>query len=188
MSLNYTYADSVNDLHGILSLQKKNLSAALSKEEINEQGFVTVDHSFEQLASLNKYEKHIICKDEEKVVAYLLAMTIDSKDNIPVLIPMFEQFNALELDGRPLTDYNYIVVGQVCVDKSYRGMGILDKCYETYQNAFRDKYDFAITEISSRNTRSLKAHARIGFKELNRFWGPDGEEWVIVYWKLGSRQ
>lgn len=188
MSLNYTFANSENDLHSILSLQKKNLSVALTKEEINEQGFVTVDHSFEQLASLNNYEKHIICKDGEKVVAYLLAMTIDSKDDIPVLIPMFEQFNALELEGRPLSDHHYIVVGQVCVDKSYRGMGILDKCYETYQKAFRDKYDFAITEISTRNTRSLKAHARIGFKELNRFLGPDGEEWVIVYWKLGRRQ
>jgi GNAT superfamily N-acetyltransferase len=188
MSLNYTFANSLNDLHSILSLQKKNLSAALSNEEINDQGFVTVDHSFEQLASLNKYEKHIICKDGEKVVAYLLAMTIDSKNDIPVLVPMFEQFNALQLEGRPLSDYHYIVVGQVCVDKSYRGMGILDKCYDAYKEAFRDKYAFAITEIANRNTRSLKAHARIGFKELSRFLGPDDEEWVIVFWKLGRRQ
>ena len=186
MALIYTTADTTTDLKGILELQKKNLARSLSSAEITEQGFVTVDHTFGQLESLNSYEKHIVCKDGGKVVAYLLAMTINSKDDIPVLVPMFDQFNALQLDGKPLSDYRYIVVGQVCVDKSYRGKGILDQCYAAYKNAFKDTYDFAITEISTRNTRSLKAHERIGFEELSRYVGPDGEEWVIVLWRFNE--
>ncbi len=184
MALKYTTTNTASDLRSILTLQKKNLPQALSREEIIEQGFVTVDHSYQQLDSLNSHEKHVICKDGDDVVAYLLAMTIASRNDIPVLIPMFEKFNELQLDGRPLYSYKYIVVGQVCVDKVYRGKGILDHCYAFYKKTFQGKYDIAITEIANRNTRSLRAHFRIGFKELNRFFGPDGEEWVIVYWKF----
>ncbi|HEV8504803.1 MAG TPA: hypothetical protein VGQ53_05370 [Chitinophagaceae bacterium] len=58
----YTTADSKNDLQGILDLQKQNLAAGLPLDEIQSQGFVTVDHSYEQLQKLNDYEKHVIAK------------------------------------------------------------------------------------------------------------------------------
>src|SRR5262245_53012884 len=124
----YTTAESENDLKGILSLQKINLPRGLTKDEIQTQGFVTVDHSFEQLARLNDYEKHIIGKDNEKVIGYLLAMTKRSRHEIPVLIPMFELFDSISYNGQKISAYNYLVVGQVCIDKAWRGQGILDHC------------------------------------------------------------
>jgi len=86
----YTTANSKNDLEGILNLQKRNLAPGLTKDEIQTQGFVTVDHSFEQLEMLNNYEKHMIAKDNEKLIGYLLAMTKRSRFDIPVLVPMFD--------------------------------------------------------------------------------------------------
>jgi GNAT superfamily N-acetyltransferase len=188
MSYQFRFAETDQDLRGILSLQKKNLAAALSPGEISSQGFVTVDHSFEQLHALNQIEKHIVCKHGDVVIGYLLSMTTASKNDIPVLVPMFEVFKTLELEGKPLLYYKLMVVGQVCVDKTYRGKGILDQCYGEYKKAFKNKYDLAITEISARNTRSLKAHERIGFKELHRFVANDGEEWVIVFWKFKDQE
>ena len=75
-----------------------------------------------------------------------------------------------------------IGVGQVCVDKAWRGQGILDHCYATYREQYRNKYDFAITEIAGGNLRSLKAHRRIGFKEINKYVSPDKTEWIVVLW------
>lgn len=186
--LNYTTSNTKDDLTGILDLQKANLPNALSKEEIRNQGFVTVNHSYEELKNLNDIEKHIIAKDGDKIIAYLLAMTERSKSEIPILIPMFEIFGQVFFAGTRISDYNYIVVGQACVDKQYRGQGILDNCYSAYKNHFIGKYDFAITEIASTNTRSLSAHKRIGFNEIHRYVAADKTEWCVVLWdwKNGS--
>ena len=180
--ITYTTANSINDLEGILDLQKRNLAGSLTKDEIQSQGFVTVDHSYDQLEKLNDQEKHVIAKDDEKVIGYLLAMTKRSRFDIPVLIPMFELFDTVSYNGKKISEYNYLVVGQVCVDKAWRGKSILDQCYAAYRQHYSIKYDFAITEIAATNLRSLKAHRRIGFKEINTYRSPDKTEWIVVLW------
>ena len=178
----YTTSNNEKDLAEILALQKANLAVNLSAADIQSQGFVTVAHSPEDMANLNRLEQHIVAKDNDRVVGYLLAMTAQSKQDIPVLIPMFEQFDKVIFAGKPLTAYHYIVVGQVCVAKEYRGQGILDDCYSAYRNHFKDKYDFAVTEIDSNNLRSLNAHKRIGFKAIHQFTDANKTNWVIVLW------
>jgi len=178
----FTTSNSKNDLFGILDLQKINLALNLNSDEIQSQGFVTVIHTYNQLSKLNAYERHIIAKDNGKVIGYLLAMTEHSKCDVPILVPMFNIFNLSTYKDKKIVDCKYIIVGQVCIDKAYRGQGILDKCYATYKEYYGDKYDFAITEIAKSNKRSLKAHKRIGFKEIEKYTSPDDTEWVIVVW------
>ena len=176
----YTTSQDDSDLKGILNLQKINLAKNLSQEEIESQGFVTVLHRLEDLQKMNAIEQHVIAKDNDTVIAYLLAMTEKSKSDIPVLVPMFDIFESLLYKSKPLSQYNYMVVGQVCVDKKYRGQRILDKCYDLYIDAFKGRYDFAVTEIAISNQRSLNAHKRIGFKTISEYTAPDGERWAIV--------
>lgn len=178
----YTTSQTDKDLLDIIALQKSNLPGNLTAEEIQSQGFVTVVHSLEVLKKMNDIEQSIIAKDNDKVIAYLLAMTEKSKDDIPVLAPMFGLFGSIMAGDKPLAAYRYLVVGQVCVDKDYRGKGILDSCYQAYKEHFKDKYDFAVTEIATRNLRSINAHKRIGFVEMHRYAVPGGEEWSIVAW------
>jgi predicted GNAT superfamily acetyltransferase len=179
----YTQSILLPDLKGILSLQKNNLASGLSVDEIQSQGFVTVNHTYELLKDLNDREKHIIAKDDDNVIGYVLAMTKQSRFDIPVLIPMFEAFDKMKYNNKAVTDHNFIIVGQVCIDKQYRGQGVFDKCYEKYREYYRDKYDFAITEIAASNTRSLQAHKRIGFREIDSYVAPDKTEWVVVVWE-----
>jgi predicted GNAT family N-acyltransferase len=180
--INYSPAGSKDDLKGILALQKANLTVNLASEEISSQGFVTVDHTYDQLSNLNDQEKHIIAKDNEKVIGYVLAMTEKSKSDIPILIPMFNIFRQINFNGKTIAKHNYIVVGQVCINKSYRGKGIFDNCYAAYREHYKDKYEFAITEIAKTNHRSLNAHKRVGFKEIYNYTTSDNVEWVIVLW------
>ena len=151
-------------------------------EEIKSQGFVTVHHSFEQLCRLNDLEKHIIAKDNDRVVGYILAMTKQSKLELPILVPMFNVFEIILYKHKLIAVYKYLVVGQVCIQKEYRGLGLLEKCYATYKKYYGDKYDFVITEIAATNSRSLNAHKRIGFTEIHAYTAPDKEEWIIVLW------
>jgi predicted GNAT superfamily acetyltransferase len=179
MSLQFKTADSYEEFVGILDLQQEN---HIKNLESLDQGFVFAEHSVEDLAKMNSFAPHIIAKDGDLVVAYILGMTVESRYDISMLIPMFEQFDQIEVNGTPLSAYNYIVVGQVAVAKDYRGMGIFDQCYELYHDFHGKNFDFAITEISERNYRSLAAHYRVGFRELSRYPNEDGEVWIIVAW------
>jgi L-amino acid N-acyltransferase YncA len=179
----YTTSQTDEDLYQILALQKKNLPKNLTEEQMEAQGFVTVDHSFDTLKKMNTTEQSIVAKESDQVIGYLLAMAIDSKNDIPILVPMFDVFDHVIYNDKKISEYKYLVVGQVCIADGWRGQGILDKCYEAYKEHFRNKYDFAITEISINNKRSIAAHKRIGFKTVNIYKDPKGHEWDVVLWE-----
>ena len=178
----FTTSTTDKELAEIIALQKKNLPANLTVAEMQEQGFVTVVHSLDDLKKMNQFEQHLVIKDNDTVVGYLLAMTKKSEFDIPVLIPMFKVFDKVSYQNKLLADYNFIVVGQVCIDKEYRGKGLLNKSYQAYKKIFSSKYDFAITEIATANQRSLNAHKTAGFTEIHRFTDSSQIEWSIIIW------
>lgn len=180
--LHITTAQTEADLTGILLLQQANLGRNLTPQEAATQGFVTVEHSLNELEKLNLTEKHIVAKEAEKVVGYVLAMTPHSKTQIPVLIPMFEIFDHITYQNNIVSTYRYMVVGQVCIAKSHRGTGLFYACYEAFRRQYAGKYRFAITEIAANNHRSLKAHSRMGFEAVHTYTAPNGVEWVVVVW------
>jgi ribosomal protein S18 acetylase RimI-like enzyme len=92
---------------------------------------------------------------------------------------MFDQFESLEFGRKPVAECNYLVIGQICVDKNYRGQGIFDRMYSAYGEMFSERFDFAITEIAVSNVRSIKAHQRVGFEVIHEF-SDEAEDWAIV--------
>ncbi len=178
----YATVKSKEEILQVLDLQKSNLPQNLTEEQISTQGFVTVIHSYETLKKMNNIEPGIIAKKDERVIGYLLAMTQKSKNDIPILIPMFNVFDNMIYDNKKVSAYKYLVVGQVCIAKDWRGQGILDDCYIAYKKHFSDRYDFAITEIDRTNKRSVNAHLRIGFKIIHNYKDLSGVEWEIVLW------
>ena len=180
--ITYTFSNTEKDLSGIIELQKNNLPQSLTESEMQNQGFVTVSHTLEDLKRMGTFEKNLIIKDQDRIAGYLLAMTKNSRSDLPILIPMFEVFDKIYYRGKLVSEYNFLVVGQVCIHKDYRGQGLLDKGYTAYENYFKEKYDFAITEIALTNTRSINAHKRVGFSEIHRYTDAGNTEWSIVIW------
>jgi len=178
-----TTAQSDQDLKEIIVLQTINLPKNISIEEAQKQGFVTVVHDFDILKKMNEDEAHIIAKLDGKVVGYCLAMTQKFKSDIPVLVPMFDKMDEQTYNGKFIRDYNYITCGQVCVAKEARGQGIFDQMYHHYRDTYSSKYDLILTEIATRNQRSIRAHYRVGFETLLCYTADNGEEWEIVIWK-----
>lgn len=174
-------ADNESELLGILTLQEANLFQHLDEEEKAQQGFVTVKHSLDQLSAMNDLEAHVIAKDGDQIAGYILAMTKASRAQIPVLVPMFEQFDQLFFLNKPISEFHYLVIGQICVGKDYRGQGLFDRMYAAYKANFAGNYEFAITEIATSNIRSMAAHRRVGFKTIHTF-SDSLQEWNIVLW------
>ena len=61
---------------------------------------------------------------------------------------MIQHLDEITYTNKKLSDYNYYVMGQICVDKSFRGKGIFEMLYQKHKELFQDKYDFVVTEIS----------------------------------------
>jgi len=182
MPIKYTTARNDQHLFGILDLQRRNLATVVDPDEKSREGFVTVQHHIGDLRKMNAIEKQVIALDNDQVVAYLLVMTRASRNDIPVLVPMFDMIEALSYRGEPLATCSYVVVGQACVGKGYRGKGTFDAIYRYYLECFRDRYRYVITEIDATNVRSLRAHNRVGFHTIHEYTAPDGVVWNIVLW------
>lgn len=180
--IRYTVKNSKSNLKGVFALQKANLKKNLSKEEIERDGFVTVDHEWETLENFSNIEPHIIALDKEKVVGYVLAMTKVSRFDLPIIFPMFDEFEKISYKGKVVAEYNYMVVGQACIHKDYRGQGIIENCFQLYKETFANRYEFSITEIAALNHRSLKAHKKVGYEEIHTYTDANETEWIVVVW------
>jgi len=182
--LEYKITQTDDELQGILNLQKKNFFSSISLEEAEKEGFVTVEHSFELLKRMNDPFGHVVAKNKEEVVAYSLVMLQDMKLEIPVLVPMFQQINEITYKQNLLTNLNYFVIGQICVDKSCRGKGVFRGLYDEMTARMKDNFDFMITEIDARNQRSINAHKKYGFETIKEYSSEDGKDWVIVLFEF----
>ncbi|NAS31227.1 GNAT family N-acetyltransferase [Flavobacteriaceae bacterium R38] len=175
MAITYTRATSNDELHQILDIQKRNLKTVLSSEETKNEGYITVGHDFDILKKMNDACPHIIAKDGDKVAGYTLVMLQSFRNEMPVLTPMFETADEL-LKGK-----NYVVMGQVCIDKPYRKMGVFRGLYTYYQQQLSNRFDCLFTEVATHNTRSLEAHKSIGFKIL-KTQITEETSWELVNW------
>jgi GNAT superfamily N-acetyltransferase len=176
-----TITQNTKDLQQILALQQTNLVRKLSASEWKDQGFVTVEHTPEVLEQMHRLAPHIIIKDNDRVVAYALTMLKECHELIPELITMFANLDQLEYKGRPLNQYSFYVMGQICVDKAYRGQGLFDKLYHHHKEIYSNRFDLLVTEIATRNTRSMRAHERVGFNTIN-VYRDELDEWAVVVW------
>ncbi|WP_363331103.1 hypothetical protein [Cecembia sp.] len=54
--------------------------------------------------------------------------------------------------------------------------------YQCYRSTYEKKFDFIITKIATNNTRSIRAHQRVGFVEIHQFTDALPMDWSIVLW------
>ena len=182
----FTTVSTRAEVRQILELQAANLPGALSPEVIASQGFVTVRHDLAVLQRMNDAAPSVIARADGQVVGYALVMLREFASDVPVLRPMFARLDGLSWQSRPLRDNpRWFVMGQICVAAAHRGQGLVDGLYATMKAIYRPHYDFTVTEIAERNTRSRRVHERVGFQTFHTY--PDdttGETWHVCAMEL----
>ena len=173
--------DQNDELLQILQIQAENHLHNLHYDVASENGFVTVKHSYDMIRKMNEKAKQVIAKVNDKVIAYALVMLKEFKNDIPILIPMFNSFENIRYKGKCLSDLNYYVMGQICVQDAFKRQGIFKKLYAMHREAYGSVFDFCITEVSTRNTPSILAHKKIGFKTIHTF-SDHSDVWHILLW------
>lgn len=181
MALHPGLVSSDDELQQIHSLNQLNLKSGLSKDEQIQQGFVTWLYSLELLRNLHKLAPSVIVKDNEKVIGYALTTLRESSGFHPDLKNMIHSIDPLFYNGKSLAKYSYYCMGQICIDKAYRGKGVFDLLYKMHKKEYSYQYELLITEISTSNYRSIRAHEKTGFKTISTH--KDAlDTWNIVVW------
>src|SRR5262245_15159338 len=121
-----TTASTSAELSQILQIQQENLRDHISESEKQSQGFVTLQHTPELLQLFQDLAHIIIVKDGDKVAGYALVMLRECRQLIPALEPMFATLDTLLWKQRPVNDYRFYIMGQICVAKEYRGQGLVE--------------------------------------------------------------
>jgi len=173
--IEYSRSSNNQDLDQILNIQSKNIKERLSKSQIASEGFVTVVHDLEILRKMHELCPHILAKHEELVVGYALAMMPAFREYIPMLLPLVNWADEV-LANKP-----YLIMGQICIDKPYRALGLFDGMYDYFKQQLSHQYHCLITEVAWENQRSLNAHKRVGFKTFHSRV-ENGQKWELLVW------
>ncbi len=180
--IEYTTVQTEAELQQLYTLMQANLLANVTTEIAQNQGFVTIPYQLDLLREMNNQAPHIIAKEGEKVVGY--ALTASPKIKHSFFDPLVETLSTLTYKGKLISESSYYLMGQVCVAEGYRGRGIFDGMYQHHRNTYSSQFDYLITDISVRNTRSQAAHRRVGFQPIHTFTDSTAthDTWVIVLW------
>ena len=163
-----TRVSSTRELGDIAAIQQANLRRNISELEAAEQGFLTAEYSLDLLHQMHRLEPAIIA-------------TKAIRHAHPLMAELFDAIDKLKYQDIALNSANYVVVGQLCVRKEFRGQGLVPKLYNHFRDSLSEQYTYCLTDVATTNLRSLKAHAQAGFQVINHTEYA-GVGWEVVLW------
>ncbi|CAA6808693.1 MAG: Leucyl/phenylalanyl-tRNA--protein transferase (EC [uncultured Sulfurovum sp.] len=95
---------------------------------------------------------------------------------------MIEDLHNLEYLGQTLNTQNSYQYGPVCIDKKFRGSGLLEVLFETARYEMSKRFDILVTFVNKNNPRSYTAHKRkLGLTVIKEFEFKGNEYYEFVY-------
>lgn len=176
-----TTVTTADELQQIYDLSFQNLRTNISQEEIAKEGFTSWQYSLELLQQLHSQQPSVIVKDDDKVIAYALVALMESRVFHKDLETLMHGLSKLSYNDKLLNEYNFYAMGQICIHKDYRGIGVFPMLYDHHKELFQNRFDFVVTDISINNPRSIRAHEKVGFKTIYTYTDAV-DEWNVVVW------
>ncbi len=159
-----------DDIDGVLALQDKYLYAKLSEEE-RKEGFVTTPFTIPQIEEAIEFDGlYIAVNENEEVIAYAYAADWTYFKQWEMFRFMISEFPGYSYKGQSITTENTFQYGPVCVDKAYRGKGLVYEIFEAIRLDWRERFPICITFIGKINAISEKVHIqKMGWEIIKEF-------------------
>lgn len=169
------------DYAAILRLQRANYFDNLSVEE-RKEGFLSAEFTEKQVAAMAKDLGIMIAVCAAQLAGYLCAFRNEFNHGSPVLAKMLELYDQVEFEGKPLSTYKSYIYGPVCVDRGYRGQGLLRGLCEAQKNDLAGKFEVGVAFVARNNPHSLQAHVTgLGMMEVGDFTARDNVYAILAF-------
>lgn len=172
-------ASTESELFEIKNLQRINLKGNLSESEKKSEGFLTAEYSLSFLKKINQDSPAIIVKND-KVVGYALAVSKKIGKQNELLNHLINEFDNQKYKDINLVNENYIVIGQLCLDKSIRGMGYVEKIYSHFKKTYKN-HRYCLTAVDLENKRSSATHKKCGFVRIGELMLNENPGEIILW-------
>ena len=157
------------DYTAILDLQSANFIANLSAEE-RKEGFLSAQFSKNQTAQIAEDLGTMVAVVANRVGGFLCAFRRQFDTGSPVIAKMFDSFDRLTFDGKPLNYFSSYIYGPVCIGREFRGRGLLRGLYDAQKKDLAGQFEIGVAFVSRNNPHSLSAHvAGLGMIEAGDF-------------------
>ena len=169
------------DLPSLLELQEANLFGNLPTEQHND-GFLSARFAADQFAQMNRDAAVVVAEDHGRIVGYACSASVDFSRQFPILDAMIANFGRLSYLGTTLIDARVCIYGPVCVDRAWRGRGVLRGLIARKKAELAGQFDVAAAFISKANSRSLAAHVDgLGMTVLGDYAFEEGRYWIVAF-------
>jgi len=172
----------LSDIESILKLHFKYQVDSIEEED-KKDGFVTTSFTKEQLSSLISQEQGLfIALEDDEVVGYVMSASWEFWSIWPMFAYMIQDLDNLEYLGQKLSVKNSYQYGPVCIDKKYRGSGLLEELFDFSRVEMAKKYPILVTFINKINPRSYAAHTqKLGLTLIKEFEFNNNSYYELVY-------
>mgnify|MGYP000848129214 FL=1 len=172
----------IKDIEKVLELHSKYQIDSI-KQEDKKDGFITTAFTKEQMVDLITLEQGLfIAIENEKIVAYVMSASWKFWSRWPMFAFMMEDLPNLEYLGQKLTVQNSYQYGPVCVDKEYRGSGVLEKIFDFARENMAKRFPILVTFINKINSRSYEAHTKkLKLEVIKEFSYNNNNYYELVY-------
>jgi len=158
-----------SDYPALLALQEANLRDNLTPDQRNE-GFLSARFSRDQFATMNADVAVVVAEIDGSMVGYLCGSSVDFNRRFALISAMIERYPHTPMHRRALQSYQSFVYGPVCVDRRFRGRGLLRGLYRTLRTEVTGKFDIGVAFVARDNAHSLSAHVQgLGMLDVGAF-------------------
>jgi hypothetical protein len=88
---------------------------------------------------------------EKEVAGFLCASRREFNTGSPAIAKMLDSYDLLRFKGKPLSSYKSYIYGPVCIDRDYRGKGLLRGLYEARRKDLAAQFDVGVAFVSREN-------------------------------------
>ena len=170
----------------ILDLQSANFIGNLAPSE-RQAGFLSIECSLAQLEAMAADVGIIVACEDGRLAGYLCASSCEFNRQFPLLARMIEQFGRMSVRSRLLACSRVFIYGPVCIDRPYRGRGVLGGLYQTLKNTVAGRFDVGVAFVAKENAHSLRAHVEQLTMEHVGDFGYSGKDYHILAFEVPAR-
>lgn len=172
---------TLQDIQAVLRLHLKYHIDTISEVD-KKDGFVTTPFDEAILAELIAQNGLFIAKEDEVVLAYVMAASWQFCSRWPIFESMIEGLPDLRYANQTLSVENSYQYGPICIDKSLRGTEVLKDIFEFARVEMAKCYPILVTFVNQVNPRSFAAHTcKLGLDVIGEFEFNGNRYWELAY-------
>lgn len=170
-----------SDLAAVLEVQEANLFENLSPSA-RQDGFLSARFSGDEFAQMNTDVSVMVAAEADRIGGYLCASSVELNRRLPLLAAMIACYPDLRFRDRLLSEQASFVYGPVCVDRKFRGRGVLRGLYQALLRQLAGRFDTGAAFIAQDNPRSLAAHVDgLGMHNVGEFEFKQRHYWIVAF-------